>query len=356
MAHKVSGGAEGPLATRIGQALPPEETPHVVFERLTQDRARCYFKDSTFRAPAMPKRPQDRRPAETIKFSSEDVQDFSHIARRFGSLVVVQGAETDLGTHVVCDRPVTLGRDSDVELPLRDGSISRRHCCIERDDQSGRYVLRDLGSTNGTRVNGTRVVEPVSLAEGDKIFLGATVAKFSYADSVDVEFQAKLESMVNEDALTGLLSQRKFDNAYALAVQAAREAGGTLSVLVMDMDGLKIINDTHGHQMGGFTIIEVARIIQTVVATRGETCRFGGDEFMTYLPAYDKATACQLADKLRDTVCHHRFEKDGVQVRPTISIGVATLPDDGDKPDDLFNAADRALYRAKSAGKNQVAV
>src|SRR5437667_12187943 len=121
----------------------------------------------------MPKQKEHRRAAETIKFSAEDVQDFTRTARRHAALLVVQGAEVDLGTHVVCDRPVTLGRDPDVELPLRDGSISRRHCRIERDDESGRYILHDLGSTNGTRVNGTRMTDPIPLAEGDKIFLGA---------------------------------------------------------------------------------------------------------------------------------------------------------------------------------------
>lgn len=305
----------------------------------------------------MPKRTDHRRrAAETIKFSSEDVQDFAHTTTRWAALLVVQGAETDLGTHVVCDRTVTMGRDNDVELPLRDGSISRRHCQVERDAETGRYCLRDLGSTNGTRVNGTRVQDMVPLTEGDKIFLGATVVKFSYADGLDVEYHAKLGNIVTTDALTGLLSKRRFDAEYSLAVQKARDTGGPLSVLVMDMDGLKQINDTHGHEMGGFAITEVAKIIRDV--TEGQpgtyTCRFGGDEFISVLPAQDKQAACQLAEKIRDGVANHTVEKNGIRVAPTISIGVASLPENGDTPEDLFRAADQALYRAKGAGKNQV--
>jgi diguanylate cyclase (GGDEF)-like protein len=299
---------------------------------------------------------QRRRAAATIKFSSDDVQDFAQTTTRWAALLVVQGAETDLGTHVMCDRPVTMGRDNDVELPLRDGSISRRHCQVERDTESGRYCLKDLGSTNGTRVNGSRVKDTVPLAEGDKIFLGATVVKFSYADGLDVEYHAKLENLVTTDALTGLLSKRRFDAEYAQAVQKARDSGGPLSVLVMDMDGLKQINDTHGHEMGGFAITEVARIIRDV--TEGQpgtyTCRFGGDEFICVLPTHEKKVACQIAEKIRDGVAHHIFEKNGVRVAPTISIGVASLPENGDTTEDLFRAADQALYRAKSAGKNQV--
>jgi two-component system, cell cycle response regulator len=304
---------------------------------------------------AMPKRIDHRRPAETIEFSAEDVPDVERIARRFAALLVVQGAEMDLGTHVVCDRPVTMGRDPDVELPLRDGSISRRHCRVERDHESARYVLHDLGSTNGTRVNGTRVSDKVPLAEGDKIFLGASVVKFGYADGFDVEYQAKLETLVNADALTGLLAKRKFDAAFQHEVQRARETGAALSVLVMDMDGLKQINDTHGHDMGGFAIAQVASLIRNVVHAHGPTCRFGGDEFISLLPIHDKVAASLLAEQVRDHVATHVFEKDGVQLNPTISIGVATFPDDGDTPEALFRTADRALYRAKAAGKNQVA-
>jgi diguanylate cyclase (GGDEF)-like protein len=306
----------------------------------------------------MPKRSSasdKRRPAETIKFSSEDVQDFARTHRRFAALLVVQGAEMDLGVHVVCDRPIVIGRDTDVELPLRDGSISRRHCQVERDDETGRYLLRDLGSTNGTRVNGTRVKEPVPLAEGDKVFLGASVVKFSYADGFDVEYHAKLESMVATDALTGLLSKRKFDAAFAEVVERSRIEASPLSVLVMDMDGLKKINDTHGHEMGGFAIIEVARIIGEILDGHGDTCRFGGDEFVAILPGAEKPRARELAEKVRDGVANHTFEKDGVRVAPTISIGVSSLPDDGETCEDLFRAADRALYRAKGAGRNQVA-
>jgi diguanylate cyclase (GGDEF)-like protein len=304
----------------------------------------------------MPKKVDNRRPAETIKFAAEDVQDLSRIQRRSAALLVVQGAEVDLGTHVVCDRPVTIGRDPDVELPLRDGSISRKHCKVERDGETGRYVLRDLGSTNGTRVNGSRVDHAVPLAEGDKIFLGASVVKFSFADGFDVEFQSKLDSLVSTDALTGLLAKRRFDGAFENAVHAARAAGTPLGVLVMDMDGLKQINDTYGHEMGGFAIISVAETIRSVLSGKGETCRFGGDEFISYLPNCDRAAATAAAETIRDSIATATFERDGVRLSPTISIGVSIFPDDGETPDELFRAADRALYRAKAGGRNQVAV
>jgi diguanylate cyclase (GGDEF)-like protein len=302
----------------------------------------------------MPKPPK-RKAAETIKFNADVVGSGGpRVLHRFASLTVVQGAEADLGLHVRCDRPITLGRDPDVELPLRDGSASRRHCRVERDADTGNYVLRDLGSTNGTQVNGLRVKDAVPLAEGDKVFLGASVVKFSYADDIDTEYQQKLEEMVATDALTGLMSRRRFDAAFDAAAEAARAEGSALSVLVMDMDGLKQINDTHGHDMGGFTISEVAQLIRAVLEGHGETCRYGGDEFVAFLPNHGRTEAMQLAERIRDGVATHVFEKGGVRVHPTISIGVAAAPNDGDEPHTLFRAADSALYRAKAAGKNQV--
>ncbi|HKA90884.1 MAG TPA: GGDEF domain-containing protein [Haliangiales bacterium] len=301
----------------------------------------------------MAEKKETKRAAETIRFRTEENDDAARSARRFAALVVVQGAEVDLGTLVVCDRPVNLGRDPDVELPLRDGSISRRHCRVEREDDGG-YVLMDLGSTNGTRLNGAKIKERQRLADGDKIFLGASVVKFAFADSLDMEYQVRLEWMAKTDALTGLLSKRQFDAAFASAVEAARATGLSLAVLVMDLDGLKQINDTYGHGMGGHTIAQASQLLREILGGVGQTCRFGGDEFISFLPAHDRGAGCSVAEAVRDGIATHTFEKDGVRVSLTISIGVALFPDDGDSPDELFAAADQALYRAKAAGKNQV--
>jgi diguanylate cyclase (GGDEF)-like protein len=290
------------------------------------------------------------RRAKTIEFR-DDAAGTSQ-GERFAALTVVQGAEVDLGAQVVCDGSVTIGRDDDIELPLRDGSISRRHCRVA--EEGGRWLLYDLGSTNGTKLNGTRVGDPVPLSDGDKIFLGATVVKFGFVDELDARYQAWLESMAATDALTGLLSTRKFDAAFRLAIEEARDAGGTVAVLVMDMDGLKQINDAHGHHMGGFILAEVAAILRQAIGGRGDLCRFGGDEFMCYMPGHDHEQARQVAEAAREAVAGHRFELDGVAVTTTISIGIATFPEDGDSGDAVFKAADRALYRAKTEGRNRV--
>ena len=104
-----------------------------------------------------------------MKFSAEELAGYRP-GRRDGSLIVIHGNEADLGMHCRLDHPVTLGRDLEAELPLRDIGISRRHALVERD-ALGRYVVSDLGSTNGTRLNGQPVSEPAPLNEGDKLAL-----------------------------------------------------------------------------------------------------------------------------------------------------------------------------------------
>jgi diguanylate cyclase (GGDEF)-like protein len=302
----------------------------------------------------MPKQ-RRRESAKTVRFEAEPV-DGSRLERRTGSLVVVQGAEADLGVHMVVSKPITIGREGDVELPLRDGGASRRHCMVERDVTMGRYVVRDLGSTNGTRLNGITITGVMPLSDGDKIFLGNTIVKFTFTDELDVEYLAKLDALVATDALTGLLTRRRFDGAFHTAVLAALADGSDLSCLVMDMDGLKAVNDQHGHEMGSFSIVECAKLLREVITNRGALCRYGGDEFVAFLPRHGREQARRVAETMRAAVNAHTFDKQGTLVKPTLSVGVSSLRDNGTSPEDLFRAADKALYASKAGGKNQVSM
>ena len=218
----------------------------------------------------MPKnrKPGPRKLAKTLPVNA--VRGVHEDRKRSGWLLVVQGAEVDLGRHVLCDHPITVGRDPDVDLPLSDGSTSRAHCSIERDAETGRYVVVDLGSTNGTTVNGTAVNGRLALTEGDKIYLGASVLRFSFADAVDLQYQERVEEMVTTDPLTGLSTKRQYDATFASAAERAALDGTALTVVVVDMDGLKAINDTYGHEMGGFAITEVANLMKKVFGAHGD--------------------------------------------------------------------------------------
>jgi len=280
----------------------------------------------------MPPRRRRTLAPETVKLNVDEVRDsIARAQRKQAALVVLQGSESEIGTHVMLDRPITIGRDPKIELPLQDEGISRRHCRIYFDKEKGTFFIEDLGSTNGTLLNGKRLQAQKKLEAGDRIYLGACVVKFTFSDALEVGYHAQMDVLVGTDDLTGLIA-----------------------VMMLDLDGLKLINDTHGHPVGAHTIAEVGKLIGTVVSEHGAACRFGGDEFAAFLPNLGKRDGAKVGVTIRACVASHRFEKDGVVVRPTISIGVSAYPEDGATAELLLRHADEALYRAKKTGRDRV--
>jgi diguanylate cyclase (GGDEF)-like protein len=267
-------------------------------------------------------------------------------------LTVIRG-RADLGVHASIGDRAVIGRDPGCEFPLLDHRVSRRHAAIMPIGVD-RYLIQDLGSTNGTRVGGALIGGPHTLHDGDKIQLGDTVIRFSLADEIDIHFQNEVAMLVGTDPLTGLPSKRRFDEALDFALQGAKQTGRHLAVLMMDMDGVKQINDTHGHLFGAHVIGETGRLIAGVLGSHGRACRFGGDEFSAFLPGRDLASALNLAEHIRHAVDTASMTKDGIKLKPTISIGVACFPESGTELLDLITRSDEALYRAKASGKNRV--
>ncbi|MDP9033556.1 MAG: GGDEF domain-containing protein [Myxococcota bacterium] len=306
-------------------------------------------------------KPRARRAALRTKPFDDDSNSLREALQRelrravAPSLVVILGP--DVGARVVLHRSVEVGRDPSCELPLRDENVSWRHARIE-DRGDGEWVAVDLASTNGTLVDGHPCDGSV-LKPGSHVFLGTTVIELQQDALRDAQ-AAELERLLSIDDLSGLWVKRRFDAQLASSVDAVL-AGDvpTLAVIVMDMDGVKEINDTHGHLMGAFVIGEaghvIGRVIESEARARGFATRFGGDEFAAALPGLNKEDALAMAEALRVAVVGHVYEKDGVRVRPGLSCGVATMPGDASDAESLFRAADQAMYRAKRAGKNRVA-
>ncbi len=302
----------------------------------------------------MARRPRSLAP-ETVKLSVDDVrQSIEEALVKQAALVVLQGAESDLGTHLVLHRSVTIGRDPQAELPLADEGISRRHCRVVPGTDGTGWMVEDLKSTNGTLLNGEPLKRKTQLRAGDRISLGDSIIKFTRADAAESDYHAQLDALVARDDLTGLWAKRRFDAAYGRALETARTTHEPLAILMIDLDGLKAINDAHGHPIGAYTISEVGRLIGDSVGTDGAACRFGGDEFVVFLPGQTRARAKRFAEAIRRRVEKHIFEKDGVVVHPTVSIGLSAFPEDGETADLLMRRADEALYRAKKAGRNRV--
>jgi diguanylate cyclase (GGDEF)-like protein len=264
-------------------------------------------------------------------------------------LVVLSGNE--MGKRVVVERSLLIGRDPDADLMLTDALVSWHHARIE--DRGDSWTLVDLDSTNGVIVNGVALSERV-LASNDQIVIGGTAISFELQDAVKQAFNESVEHMLNIDDLSGLFVRRKFDSELERLVNVARQQKESLVLLVMDLDGVKKINDTHGHLFGAYVIGEAGRVIARVIQGQGVGCRFGGDEYLAALSELDADGGVEVAQNILDAIGRHPFKKDGIALAPGISIGVAAFPEDAADPTSLFEAADKALYRAKQSGKNRV--
>ncbi len=294
--------------------------------------------------------PPPRKHAQTIRVTPSTAGGEEGPLRAW--LTVIRGGQ-DLGVQAQIEVPASIGRDPASTLPLQDLGVSWEHARITPQG-AGVYLLEDLGSTNGTRVGGTPLTGGRSLADGDKIFLGESVVRFSLSDAMDMDFLQEIGQLVGTDPLTGLESKRRFDDAFDYALKVGAQQTSPVAMLMMDMDGVKQINDTHGHKFGAYVIGETGRLIAKHLSAGGHACRFGGDEFSAFLPGIEKDAACAVAETIRTALEVAGFEKDGIALKPTISIGVGCYPADGEDPMALLEHADAALYRAKGDGKNCV--
>jgi diguanylate cyclase (GGDEF)-like protein len=289
---------------------------------------------------------------KTARYDDLDWLKKYSLEKKVPTLLVLRGSDAGLRIPLVKES-VTMGRTIDSDIVFHDDLISRRHAMIVHDLAAGTYSLVDLDSTNGTAVNSVKVGR-VDLKDGDKIFLGSTILKFVLQDDVESESSELVDRLMFQDDLTGLVVKRRFYNDLKLQIGAAGAGGVSLSVFMMDLDGLKKINDSHGHPVGAFIISEVGKKIGDMCNPRGQACRYGGDEFIAYLRETPKTDAFQLGETICKAIKAHVFEKDALQLRVSISIGVAAYPEDGKTLETLTRAADEALYRAKAKGRDRV--
>jgi len=166
------------------------------------------------------------------------------------------------------------------------------------------------------------------------------------------ESQGELEKLSLTDSLTGLYNRRHLMGTLASEVQRSRRLRRAFSVLLADVDRFKQYNDTHGHLAGDAALVKIAEVFRKTTRQVDCVARYGGEEFVVMLLEANMATAALVAERIRARVA----EQDLGEGSLTLSIGVAEYPDGGDTPEELIATADAAMYRAKSAGRNQVVV
>ncbi len=166
--------------------------------------------------------------------------------------------------------------------------------------------------------------------------------------------QAALREQAIRDSLTGLYNRRYLDETLDREVARARREGNPLSLVMMDIDHFKDVNDTYGHQVGDEVLRVLAATLLADIRAEDVACRYGGEEFLILLPNMPLVAALERAESWRAEVAALQIRHGGFQLQFTVSLGVASYPEHGKTPDDLTRGADQALYRAKAEGRNRV--
>jgi diguanylate cyclase (GGDEF)-like protein len=308
-------------------------------------------------------------------------------------LVLAEGAVL-IKRCAVGPRGLVIGRGADCGLVLSGPEVSRRHVRIRRD--KGRCLAEDLGSTNGTFVNGRRV-DKHTLVHGDEVAVGGFTVVFDDGRGVAglgeetmagpaggetgrirARYAALSERMRGSaaagelsqlhgemersrkrhkaqaltDPLTGLANRGCFDREVKAYLERARRGGKPLSLLFIDLDHFKRVNDTHGHDKGDEALKCAARLVRSACRRGDLVARYGGEEIVALFPGMPAASAKDAAETIRSIIAEKSPAALGFGI--TASIGASTFPDHADDAPALVKKADQAVYRAKKNGRNRV--
>ncbi len=282
-------------------------------------------------------------------------------AQAAAHLVITQGE--GVGRQVnMKDTPLIVGRSSDCDMRLLNRAVSRLHCRVWKDATG--FWLRDLNSTNKTYLNDRSVVE-ARLKDGDFITVGGTVMQFSEKTEAanDVPVQGagiSSTSTTNSievggaDLLTGLPTQRAFEDDIEREIARSRRHGRTFVLACVDIDNLATINAEFGQAAGDEAIRQIARMIRAGLRVEDLAARVGPDELSMLLTEVGLDFGVPILQSIRSAAANAEFNFAGKSFKSSISIGAALWDPSVDTRAELHARVQSELKRAKASGKNQV--
>ncbi|MBN1879456.1 GGDEF domain-containing protein [bacterium] len=283
------------------------------------------------------------------------VDEASQDASRHPVLVVVSGNLLDVGRILpIGKEPVFIGRDTNTDLPLNDRLVSRKHIEIAtlKEDVGGYTILvRDLSSTNGTFVKGKRISE-AWIRLGETVEIGAeTILLFRTESFSSIQDRNLILSMVSKDSLTGVYNRRAFEQLIEHVHEKFLNTTNCYSLLLIDVDHFKTVNDTFGHPAGDKVLRSIAMVIRSEIRAEDIVARLGGDEFAIILPHSRSAGATKLATRLLRRV-KELCDEFNKPLNLTLSIGISEDRGSKLKTAEVYKQADIALYQSKQKGRD----
>ena len=276
------------------------------------------------------------------------------VVRDRATFTVVSGPNAGAIHSLVTDENV-IGRGKECTLRIVDPGISRRHARVVRQ-APGKYVVEDLGSSNGTSVGGARIAGQHPLVEGDRVGVGPNIElRFGFTDEAEEGALRRLYESSVLDALTGAYNRKHFEERLASEVAYAKRHATPLSLLLFDLDHFKRVNDTFGHLGGDHVLRTIGGLVKRTLRVEDVFARYGGEEFAVIARGIDVAKAYLFAERIRITVETAKIVFNGLLVPVTISLGVASLAccGEGATTEALIGKADERLYVAKGTGRNR---
>ena len=276
-----------------------------------------------------------------------------------GCLLKMHPMDLNSGMLPLGEKPFLIGREDYCSLKIAEDSVSRSHAEIRLDEESGGHLLIDLCSTNGTFLDGERLGDKHhALQAGDTIRIGTHVYKYLTSDHIEAQYHEAAYSMMTTDSLTNVWNKRYFLDMINREFRRSVRTKLPLTLLMLDMDHFKKVNDQHGHLIGDEVLREFALRLSNQLRQEDLLARYGGEEFTITLIGTNREQASVVARRCLKSISTSPFRTTAGEISCTVSIGGATFhgqpPETG--TDKLIQAADASLYQAKESGRNRIVI
>lgn len=274
------------------------------------------------------------------------------LSSRNACLVHIYPTGPTMGTrYPLGESPIVIGRASECEIRINDHSVSRRHARIQ-PGADGFYTV-DLQSTNGTYVN-DMPASMYKLKDGDYLRVGNCIYRFLTGGNVEAEYHEEIYRLTIIDGLTEIHNKRYLMEFLDRELARSSRHNRPLSLILIDIDRFKTINDQYGHLGGDFTLRELATRVKGNVRKEELLARYGGEKFAAVLPETTQEGALIVADRILKVVNQTPFQFEEKLFSVTVSAGVVTTQGEPDITSaELIRRADEKLYQAKENGRNR---
>ena len=274
------------------------------------------------------------------------------------SVVLLVGPASSVGRQwPIEDTDRVIGRAPNAYIFVDDKSVSKFHAKLVL--AGGDVSVIDLESTNKTVVNG-QVIQPLvphKLKNNDQIKTGNIIFKFLERGSIETVASAQTFDRGQTDALTGIANRGALMAKAPEIFKRADLLGVPFTLMVLDIDRFKLINDTYGHPAGDQILKEVASVIShKLIRGNDFFVRSGGEEFALLLLGSQPPQAEEIGERIRATIENHPFIWENQQMKVTVSLGIAFKNEKDQNWEQVFERADKALYHSKNNGRNRVSV